>query len=149
LLKECCALFGIERSGSRDELIARLVEFLSKPSEIKAAGTKVSGKRKRKAKKAGKKKGKKTKKGGMKEKSSKAPNAYIVFSKTKFPELKAENPQSSIAEIASMLGKIWNEMSVEEKAVRTAFLSENDALCPFVRHFRKYLGVDDKGCRCS
>ena len=55
----------------------------------------------------------------MKKKGASAPNAYMLFSKSKFAELKAEHPGASVAELATMLGKVWNEMSDSDKAVIT------------------------------
>ncbi len=45
-LKDACAVLGVERSGSRDELVKRLADFLLSPEERKgvrsSSGTKVS-----------------------------------------------------------------------------------------------------------
>lgn len=39
-LKDMCGLLGLEKSGSREELIERLVDFAVEPTATKAKGTK-------------------------------------------------------------------------------------------------------------
>ncbi|EAX98410.1 HMG box family protein [Trichomonas vaginalis G3] len=40
---------------------------------------------------------------------------YIIFSKEKRPQVKAENPGISFGDIAKKLGEMWKNMSEEEK----------------------------------
>ena len=47
-LKTCCGLLGVEKSGSRDDVIGRLVDFLLSPSELKSVPDKTKKTKKRK-----------------------------------------------------------------------------------------------------
>lgn len=39
-LKDMCGLLGLEKTGSREELVERLVDFATEPTATKAKGTK-------------------------------------------------------------------------------------------------------------
>ena len=89
VLKSCMDLFGMEKSGTREELIARLVSFLAKPEQLRSESSFGGG---------GKKSGSKRKsKGGKEPKAKKAkrpPSGYILFTTANREKVKAENPDA-------------------------------------------------------
>ena len=52
-----------------------------------------------------------------KKKSSRKKTGFIVFSKEKRPEVKKENPDMKFTDISKELGKMWKNLSDEEKQV--------------------------------
>ena len=60
------------------------------------------------------KRGKSKKEGAVK----KAPSAYIIFCTEKRPQVKIDNPNASFGELGKLLGKLWADLSEEEKEVR-------------------------------
>lgn len=77
ILKDCLALFGLEKSGTRDELIERLCDYLMKPVETKKEED-FGGKGKSNVKSKGTKR--KAKGDAKVEKKKRPPSAYILFS---------------------------------------------------------------------
>jgi hypothetical protein len=110
VLKSAADLFGLEKGGSRDDLVERFVDFVISPSELKdVPAPKAKKTKKRKAEK------KKTKK----EKSDKPKRAltpYIIFSQAKREEIKQENPEATFGEVAKLLGAAWKELGDAGKA---------------------------------
>jgi HMG (high mobility group) box len=119
ILKTSMELFGLEKSGTREELIARLIDYLMKPKEIKgeaSAKSKPKSRRSSTGSTAGKKrrKGKKSKKGDEK-KPKRAPSAFLLYSNSVRAEVKEANPELSFTDIAKAIGAKWKELSEEEK----------------------------------
>jgi hypothetical protein len=110
LLKDCLGLFGLEKSGSREELVDRLIGYLAEPEELKKSGSASAGKRKR-ASSGGKKTAKKAK--GPK----KSPSAFILFGQSVREDIKKKNPDASFGDIGKLIGQAWNDAkeSVKEK----------------------------------
>lgn len=77
VLKDCLGLFGLEKSGTRDELVEKLCEYLMKPLEIKKEED-FGGKGKSSVKSKGTKR--KAKGDAKVEKKKRPPSAYILFS---------------------------------------------------------------------
>ncbi len=50
-----------------------------------------------------------------KSKSKRTPSAYILFCKDKRGDVKEENPELSMGQISSILGKMWKECSKKDK----------------------------------
>lgn len=50
-----------------------------------------------------------------KSKIKKPVSAYVIFSNMKRPEVKISNPDSSPKQILTLLGKLWNELSEDDK----------------------------------
>lgn len=114
LLKDALGVFGLEKSGTREELASRLIDYLQEPtaiksgapSSVKKARNSVSGKKR----KAGGK-------GDKKPKKKVAPSAFILFSTASRAELKAENPTATFAELAKLVSEKWKSISESDKAV--------------------------------
>lgn len=53
---------------------------------------------------------------GGKKKGKPRQNGYINFCKAKRPDIKKENPTMTFGEQGKVLGKMWKELSVEEKS---------------------------------
>jgi hypothetical protein len=112
-LKDLCQFLEIERSGSREDQISSISKFLNKPKESGNASladmspaerAKANGKRKSKAK--GKSDGKK-----------KRLNGYMTFGNEMRSQIVEENPDMQTTEVVKELGRLWREMSEEEKTV--------------------------------
>jgi structure-specific recognition protein 1 len=125
-IREMAKILGVERGGSKEEIVERLAKFLEKPHETdaklelasptkKKTTTKARGKKATK-KKAGSKKAAaaatKKKKGSKKEKAGpKRPlSAYMYFVKDKRPEIAKKNPKDSVTEVAKKLGEMWRKV---------------------------------------
>ena len=117
VLKDCAGLFGIEKNGSREELITRVVEFCAKPYRAKSDKAAISGKKRKSTGKVGK-----TKKSKKAHKIKKAPSAYMLFVKHIRSEVVTENPDSSFGEIGKILGDKWNNLNDNEKEVNISKL---------------------------
>ena len=95
VLKSSMELFGMEKSGTREELIARLVSFLAKPEELRSESS-FGG---------GKKSGTKRKSKGVKESKAKKPkrppSGYILFTTANREKVKAENPEADFKGMVS------------------------------------------------
>jgi len=112
-LKPICHVLDLERSGTRDELIESIVDFLMEP--------KASGKAYKKdvASSGSKKKGQKRKASSKKkdkEKSPRAPSGYMTFVKEKRSSVVAKHPEATFGEVGKLLGKKWGKLSDTEKA---------------------------------
>lgn len=107
LLKDCLGLFGLERSGTRDQLVNRLMNYLQCPHKAKRDGTRAPS--------AGKKRklSKKSRSGG--EKSKRGPSAFMLFSQANRDQAKENNPGASFGEIGKALGEMWHALSADEK----------------------------------
>lgn len=104
-------MFGVERSGSREELCTRLVDYLAHPMVVKS-GSKVQAKKRTKSASSSSKRTKRTKK----EKVKRAPSAYLLFSAAHRDAVKAENPEASFTDMGKLLGELWRSQSDEVKA---------------------------------
>jgi HMG (high mobility group) box len=118
ILKTCMELFGLEKSGTREELIVKLIDYLMKPKEIKGedSAKSKSSRRSSTGSTAGKKrkKGKKSKKSGEK-KPKRAPSGFLLYSNSVRAEVKEANPELSFTDIAKAIGAKWKELSEEER----------------------------------
>ena len=112
MLKSCADLFGMEKGGTRDDLVERFVDFVSCPSELKDVPVS-------KAKKASKKRkaGKKNTKKDKSDKPKRAPSAFILYSQSAREGVKAENPEAGFGEVAKLLGAAWKALGDDERAV--------------------------------
>ena len=115
-LKTALGMFGLEKSGDREALVARMIDYLAEPRFTKDAST-TSKKRKSTGKASSKKGAKKTKK--SKDGKKRAPSAYILFCKAERDTLRAEQPELSMIDQTRALGALWNALSAEEKEVYT------------------------------
>jgi hypothetical protein len=113
-IKAALGLFGLEKSGDRDVLVNRMIEYLAKPVFTKQAK---DGSKKRKASNKTSKKGAKKAK---KVKRNVAPSAYILFCKDSRSALRETQPELSMIEQTKALGAMWNALTAEEKEVRSA-----------------------------
>ena len=119
LLKGCAEVVGLEKAGSREELIIKLVEYFASPSKLKYE-TK-SEVKKRKAEKVARKKANKIAKkekgkAAKKNRVKKPMSSYMIFNKEQYTKIKEENPDMSLTEITKLVGAKWKEMSDEAKA---------------------------------
>eukprot|EP01032_Pedospumella_encystans_P027399 gene27399-30968_t len=111
-LKTALGMFGLEKSGDREALVARMIDYLAEPRFTKDAST-TSKKRKSTSKASSKKGAKKSKK--SKDGKKRAPSAYILFCKAERDTLRAEQPELSMIDQTRALGALWNALSAEEK----------------------------------
>jgi hypothetical protein len=115
-LKTVLGMLGLEKSGDRELLVTRMVEYLAKPAftkEARPAGSSSGTKRKKATKSASKKGTKKAKK----VKKQVAPSAYILFCKDMRPLLKEQQPDLSMIEQTKEMGLQWNALTAEAKEV--------------------------------
>lgn len=118
MLKAAADVFGMEKGGSREELVERFVDYIISPSELKdvpAPKAKTSKKRKAAGKKAKKEKS---------DKPKRAPSAFIMYSQASRERIKAENPDATFGEVARLLGVAWKALGEKEKAVWVATAAE-------------------------
>eukprot|EP00302_Diacronema_sp_CCMP2436_P012151 CAMPEP_0179873384 /NCGR_PEP_ID=MMETSP0982-20121206/22143_1 /TAXON_ID=483367 /ORGANISM="non described non described, Strain CCMP 2436" /LENGTH=367 /DNA_ID=CAMNT_0021764743 /DNA_START=20 /DNA_END=1123 /DNA_ORIENTATION=+ len=127
MLKVCCQVSG----GSKDELVARLLEFLGKPSDS-GISAKVDSAVKRKrattpkkgsAKKPTKAKpvAKKSEASGKAKKDSavgikKPPSALELYLKERLPALKLKNDEVSEADLEKHLKDKWKTLAADKKS---------------------------------
>ena len=112
-LKNAAGLFGIDKGGSREDIIGKLVDYIMSPTDIDGVPTSVKKSRKRKAGA----KGKKTKKEKKEKGEKRALTPYILFTQAKRATVKEENPEASFGEISKILGGLWKKLSDAEKEV--------------------------------
>ncbi len=114
LLKEALASFGLERSGNREELVKRFIDYLNNPSIIKS-----NNESKSKALKSsvlGKKRKRNSEKSD-KPKKKVAPSAFLLYSKNIRAAVKLENPEAGFIDIAKLIGEKWKNLGEVEKSV--------------------------------
>lgn len=117
LIKDILGLFGLEKTGTRSDLVERMVDYLMAPSSIKEESSS-SGSKKKSAKAAPTKGTKRKAKGdGKAPKKARAPSAYILFSAETRAEIKSENPDATFGELGALLGQRWKSMDDEDKKV--------------------------------
>jgi hypothetical protein len=117
-LKDSLGLFGLEKSGTREELIVRLVEYLMKPTVTKDVSELKSAKS---AKGSKKKSSKKRKSKGSKSdqpKKKRTPSAFLLYSSSVREEVKKENPEAAFGEIGKLIGARWQALDADAKKVR-------------------------------
>jgi len=110
-LKPMCRVFDLEVSGTREESIERIIEFLLKP---KASGGAYKGNPNSKRKSSSKKSSKK--KSSKKDKGERKVSGFFLFSSTNRPLIKAKDPELTFGEMGKKLGKLWGKLSDSEKA---------------------------------
>eukprot|EP00808_Paulinella_micropora_P032098 g21751.t1 len=98
-------------SGSKEEVVDKLYEFLVKPEPSSGEGLQPS-------KKSGgsKKSGKGKKSGTKKDGGPKTPNPYMNFAKFIRPTIMEESPDMKMTDVSKEIGKRWNALSDKEKA---------------------------------
>jgi len=109
----------IERSGNsfedgkvtKDGLVDRVIEWITKPTEPTRKAPESLRKKAKKKPKKKKKKAKKPERTGPK----KGLSAYMFFCKAKRKEVAAANPDLKAVDILKKMGAIWNAFSDEEK----------------------------------
>lgn len=118
LLKDIMSLFGLEKTGTRVDIIEKLMDYLMAPKVLKeeSPSVGVKGKTVKAAPKAGSKR--KAKDDGKAPKKSRAPTAYILFSVDARAEIKTENPDATFAELSSLVGQKWKAVDDAERKVR-------------------------------
>jgi hypothetical protein len=112
-LKPMCRVFDLEVSGTNEDAIDRIVEFLLKPKSSGGAykgNPGAAGKRK----KSTKKKSSKAKK--EKGTSNRKASGFLLFSVTNRPLVKSKDPELSFGDLGRKLGKLWGKLSDSEKA---------------------------------
>eukprot|EP00941_MAST-03F_sp_MAST-3F-sp1_P001632 g1632.t1 len=123
-LRDLFRLLDIDRSGHKDEMVKRVMNFLLKPQvssnpnladEQKNKVAKELARRerqtKRKRNKGSSKNRKKRSKSGPKKLSS-----YILFSNSVRKDLQAANPDMKATEIMKEIGAKWRALNAEDKA---------------------------------
>jgi len=120
-LKKLCEVLGLEKSGTKTELVDRVVEFLTSPSgdAVKEAPepkkkSASSGSKKRKSAGGGEKSTKKAKK-EKKEHKPRPTSGYIVFSNSVRDSVQKKNPDMKITEISKEIGVMWAELTDAQK----------------------------------
>ena len=120
LLKSVLGLFGMEKTGTRNELVEKLMDYLMSPTAIKEESS-FAGSKKKTAKAAPTKAvagaKRKATNDGKAPKKARAPSAYILFSVNARMEIKEANPEATFAEIGALVGKKWNAIDEDEKKV--------------------------------
>lgn len=129
VVKDALGLFGLEKSGDREHLIQRLVEYLAKPEALKSGGSE--------KKKSSSSNGKKRKTASTKKdkapKKKRAPSAFILFCSAHRGQVKEENPTATFGELTKLVSALWNNATDKEKEVRRSFIK--------YKIVRKYLFV--------
>jgi len=126
LIKALLDVCDLSPTGTKAQLVDRLVDFLEKPeasgkkSLVEKAGEKrkAAEKKKEKAEKKTTKVAKGKGKGGKakKEKQERAPSAYILYCNSRRDKVKAENPDKGMTDITKILAEKWKGISDERKA---------------------------------
>ena len=117
LLKDAMSLFGLEKGGSRNELVERLMDYLILPSIVKHDVSLAGSKKKSTSNSKTKGTKRKASTNDTAPKKKRAPTSYILFSTAKRDEIKAANLDASFAEIGALLGQKWKTLSDDEKKV--------------------------------
>ena len=112
ILKDLLNYFGVERSGPREELINRLINYLYKPTILKSESASATVSKPSKASKK-----RKLSKKSDAPKKKRAPSGFILFSTAHRAELKAENAAASFAELAQQVSAKWKNLTADEKKV--------------------------------
>jgi len=112
LLKECLSLVGVSQVGTREEIAAKLTDYLDSPTVTKSDGsTKTVGGKGQKRKASSSAKGAKGKSARKKSKTG-----YNLFAKAKSAELKKTNKGTlSFTEMTQFVSAAWKEVDEEEK----------------------------------
>ena len=114
LLKDSLGLFGLEKSGTREELAGRMIDYLAKPSVLKSVSA-LSKSSKSKSK------GSKRKRAGGKDdkpkKKKQAPSAYILYTSSIRAQTKEENPEADFVTLTKLLSEKWNSLDAPTKEV--------------------------------
>lgn len=114
-LKTAAGLFGLEKGGSREEIIERFVDFIISPSELKGVPA-----AKAKAKAGGKKRKAATGKKDKGDQPKRAATPYLLFSVASRAAIKAQNPEATFGEVAKLLGAAWKSLEGSAKDVWVA-----------------------------
>lgn len=109
VLKPMALFFDVERSGTKEQLVSNILDFLCEP----ASSGNVFAKKKGAAKKRKAKSSKKKKK-VVREK--KAMSGYMYFCQMKRDKAKKKNPDAGFAEMARILSGLWKKVDDDEKA---------------------------------
>lgn len=116
-VKAALGLFGLEKGGSKEECVERMVDYMMSPSVVKEAKeVKKTKSKKRKASVSSDKGSKKAKRTDKGEKVKRAPTSFILFSQAKRAGAKEANPEATFAEMGKILGDMWKSISASEKA---------------------------------
>lgn len=113
ILMKVAAMFGLDDTAERDELISQLVRYLAQPTIIKedlSAERRKSGKVPKSLTK-----NRATKKKNLKKKV--AP-AYILFSTGTRDDVKSKYPHGSFSFVANKINELWHRLDPEDKEVR-------------------------------
>lgn len=117
MVKSVAFLCDVSPSGSKADVIARIVDFLTKPhvggSHAKHTGAVTGSGKKRKS--SGSSSSSKKKK----ERDPSAPkrkvSSFILFSQHQREKVKAKHPELAMKEVASKLGEMWRALPEAEK----------------------------------
>merc|ERR1712080_787249 len=110
-LRLATELLDLDRVGSKEEICTRIVEFLFNPQP---SGKEYKFNKRKSAKKKPTKR-KSTKKKQKRTGPKRPPSSYFLFADEKRPSVREAHPELSVTEQAKMLGKMWKEISEEEK----------------------------------
>ena len=123
LLKDAMSLFGLEKGGSRHELVDRLIDYLMLPSVLKHDVSSAGSKKKTTSSSKTKGTKRKATMNDTAPKKKRAPTSYILFSTAMRDEIKSANSDASFAEIGALLGQKWKTLNDDEKKVHFCYTS--------------------------
>ena len=116
LLKDSLGLFGLEKSGTREELVGRMIDYLAKPSVLKSASA-ISTTKSSKSKSKGSKRKRTGGKDDKPKKKKQAPSAYILYTSSMRKQTKEENPDADFVTLTKLLSEKWNALDASTKEV--------------------------------
>lgn len=124
VLKEVMSLFGLERSGTREGLAERLIDYLKAPYERVCLSESITPKTPSKTPEKTPTKSPSLKRKRVASPSSagktpkkRSPTAYSLFMADMRGQVKEENPDASFGDISRIVGDMWKDLSAGTKEV--------------------------------
>lgn len=111
-LKNVLEICGVDKMGTRDQLIERLVDFMFCPTILKTPE-----KPKPKQKTNAKKRTATKKPDHALKKRRRTVSAYVLYVKGMSAEVKAANPEATFAELSRLIAAQWAALEPEHKEV--------------------------------
>jgi hypothetical protein len=136
-LKVVVDMCGLEKAGTRDELIAKLVDFMFCPSVAKVPVRKPPPSKKRQIEQVVHKK----------KRRANVVNSYSLYVQAVSAAAKVANPMANFGDIARLVAAQWRELGEEERAVSQYVGLSRDVLsiqCLVIDH--KYLSNNFSVC---
>jgi hypothetical protein len=120
LLSEFLSVLDLEVSGTKVQLVERLIEFLKKPAASGRGEPTKGGKRKASSSKKEKKTTKTAKK--AKSESKRGTSSFMLFCADERADVVKQNPTAAFTEIGKLLGERWRNanQSTKDKYMRLA-----------------------------